>query len=370
MVRSDRRAEQSERAPRPRRRSNPQWKATAQASWADVSISDTANLASEGTVKVEDKAGLQSVSILKEIFPDHLSLKHAETAAGKGPALDPLETLLGKLPPSPARTRPNGFSGFTQPATSGGFATVPGNGGPPPSQWLPSQDQASKDPWDATATPAAPDTAIASYRERLRAGGRGAFQRSVSGFVAKMTPPVAQDQWLQDWSTPGQGYFTPQQDMQYTTDASQMPWPCGEQMQSSDGWNMPMNQPQMLAEYEFQQQMVPASAEMMQMDMASQQQQYMLQPQMMPQMVQQPQMMPQSEQLLQMQMPQVQVPQMQLPQMAMSQVPTVTASGDSTPDEMGRCMAIVMPQSAPYAQDKDFVAAQLQAVADCQCYED
>merc|ERR1719261_760032 len=50
------------------------------------------------------------------------------------------------------------------------------------------------------------------------------------------------------------------------------------------------------------------------------------------------------------------------------QAPT-SQSGDSTPTAIDRCMAIIMPQTG-FPCDKDLMAAQLKAAADCQYYED
>lgn len=45
-------------------------------------------------------------------------------------------------------------------------------------------------------------------------------------------------------------------------------------------------------------------------------------------------------------------------------------SGDSTPSDVDRCMAFLMTQGSNLQCDKDIMAAQLKAAADCQCYED
>jgi len=96
-------------------------------------------------------------------------------------------------------------------------------------------------------------------------------------------------------------------------------------------------------------------------------------------------------QMTQLQLPQMQLPQMEFPPTPMSQVST-TASDDRTPRDIDidqcmanvmpqaspyprdididQCMAIVLPQASPYACDRDFIAAQLRAAAECQCYED
>lgn len=70
------------------------------------------------------------------------------------------------------------------------------------------------------------------------------------------------------------------------------------------------------------------------------------------------------------QQPQMGMPQMQVQQMQVSQAQMqFTQSGDTTPTELDRCMAIVMPDTAQH-RDRDMMVAQLRAAADCQCYED
>merc|ERR1719261_173156 len=69
----------------------------------------------------------------------------------------------------------------------------------------------------------------------------------------------------------------------------------------------------------------------------------------------------QSYQPLEMQSPQLQLPQMQgtqmeLPAACMSQMHVSTPlSGASTPSEIDRCMAIIMPQASQFPQDMDLV---------------
>merc|ERR1711865_496226 len=76
-------------------------------------------------------------------------------------------------------------------------------------------------------------------------------------------------------------------------------------------------------------------------------------------------------QMTQLQLPQMQLPQMEFPPTPMSQVST-TASDNRTPRDVDidQCMANVLPQASPYACDRDLIAAQLRAAAECQCYED
>jgi len=183
-----------------------------------------------------------------------------------------------------------------------------------------------------------------SYRERLRAGGRGAFQRALD---AGIVPKSMKQEWngLQASSAPAQGFLPkPQPEgqgtnaMQYSTlgDSQQM-WNGTGQMQSNDGWCSPMNQPQMQSQQPFVAQ------------------------QMMSQSMQVPQQMPQ-QMMLQVPMPQDQVQQH-------AQMMPTAQSGES--NQMAQMMAIVMPQAGQFPCDRELMAAQLQAAAaDCQCYED
>lgn len=185
-----------------------------------------------------------------------------------------------------------------------------------------------------------------SYREKLRAGGRGAFQRA---FDIGLMPKTMKQPMTQEWGTAQaqpsldlQGMLS-QQDVQSGMmmpcmtggDAQQM-WTGTTQMQGNEYWYVPVEQPHMQAPCAYTQQ-VP-----------------MMQP-------------PQPLELLQMS----QQPVLPMPAQGMMQPQDMMqATPDSTPTEFQRCMAIVMPQSADLARDNALMAAQLQAVADCQCYED
>jgi len=182
------------------------------------------------------------------------------------------------------------------------------------------------------------DPSSTSYRERLRAGGRGAFQRAID---AGLAPKAMKQEWsgLQASSGPAQGFLPQQLDchsaamMQYsTTGDGQQIWNGIGQMQSNGGWCSPMNQPQMQS-----------------------QQPYMPQ-QMMSQSM--PQQMP----------PQVFQDQVQMmqggasPHLAQMVAPQMQAHLDS-------CMANAMPQAGQ--QDQEFMALQLKAAAELQqCYQD
>lgn len=252
---------------------------------------------------------------------------------------------------------------------------------PPPTAAAPAymqapQEQVHFEP-PRMAAPMLPEQPFISYRERLRAGGRGAFQRAYdAGIVPKSMK--------QDWSSTqtAHGVLAQQPEMQngYGTGGdSQQMWSGNGQMQQQDYYGAPMQ-----SQYPCMQQV-------------QQPQQTMT---MLPQMaVQQPQMMPlaqcnsgeqspMSMQLQQMQVAQMnQQLQLQLPQMAMSQGHTPSASGASTPmsgystptdfeNVRRECMAIVMPQTSQSfgqfqaAPSCDELLAQLQAASSCERYED
>lgn len=313
------------------------------------------------------------ISILKEIFPELDEKEKAATAKHR-----PLQQLLGSLP-SPARATLGGSSAQASNAGSMPFAppahapmpmVAPVAPPPPPSMPAP----ACQAPQEQCEPPRAaalmlPEQAFPSYRERLRAGGRGAFQRAYdAGFIPKGMK--------QEWNS-GQtahGVLPQQSDVHNGSSMpygdSQQMWNGAGQMQSNDYSSTPM-QPQ----YPCMQQV---------------QQPQMMVP-MLPQMaVQQPMQMPQGDHspMSQVQMPQMQNQALQLPQMAMSQVHTPTASGastptgwltsgQSTPTEIdmavrAECMAILqMPQSSQFFPvDQEMLAAQLKASADSQRYED
>lgn len=178
-----------------------------------------------------------------------------------------------------------------------------------------------------------------SYRERLRAGGRAAFQRAIdAGLVPKnmkqewcATQPSAMANSYQEFQNNNMG-------MQYGSlgDGQQM-WNAMGQAQTGNCWQqvqMPMQAPTFAPHHHMQPQMaVPMMS----------------------------QMQPQPAQV------QAQVPMFEMP-MCQMQVPPQAQSCESTPTDFDRCMAICMPQTAQF--DKDLMAAQLKAAADCQRYED
>jgi len=214
-----------------------------------------------------------------------------------------------------------------------------------------------------------------------------------------------------------QGVLPPQQEMQ-----NSMPMQCGTLVEGQNTWNGGhlndcWNQGQLPSQYTYMhggpqmelQQMMPMS-DQQQMQMQHPQQFAQMAPQATPQIgLEQIEMhhhmqmlqMPPGDQVHQMQVPvmqgdqtpnmfqmhgdhspqmfQMQVPahmqvsQMQISDMGMPQMqaPTPKMNGDGAPAEIDRCMAIIMPEAAQFQGDKDFMALQLRAAAECcQCYED
>merc|ERR1719502_1738160 len=172
-----------------------------------------------------------------------------------------------------------------------------------------------------------PEQAFPSYRERLRAGGRGAFQRA---FNAGFVPKNMSQEWISD--------------MQNT--AAMPAWSAQGHMQGASYCGMPMPGAYQCMPQVPQQ---PLSVQMMPP----------------PSPIQQPPLQLSQEAMQQM--------QMQLPAMAFSQVngSTPSASGYSTPTSevdsvRSECMAILGQMPC----DAEALAAQLRASADCQRYED
>jgi len=177
---------------------------------------------------------------------------------------------------------------------------------------------------------------LGSYRDRLRAGGAGAFQRAFqSGLVPKAMK--------QDWSTnvgytaqmQGQGYNMPQEaqiqngtGMQYSMvgDSSQQAWYGAGQAPGPDCLGLLMNQSQMPP----QQQQLQQNSPMAQQMPAQASMQYFQVPQ--PQPLMQMGSFAEGEQG-QMQIASMQMPSMHLPQMPMAEMQdsTPTMSGASTP---------------------------------------
>jgi len=339
-------------------------------------------------------APAQGISILKEIFPEH-GLDQ-DKCGGKAPSLAKMLQL-----PSPARAAPFG------PPAHAPMPLVAPVGPPPPPLLAPSCQEQMEPP--RAAAPAQVEQGFSSYRERLRAGGRGAFQRAIG---AGLMPKNMKQEWngMQMQSPPAQCGLS-QQTKEWASTGMTMPyggvdqmWSGAGQMQSNDycGVPMPTQYPcvqqvpmQMLPQMAMQQptmQMVPMAQgeQSPQMHMPQMQMSQMQMPQMPMQQMQMPQMgmspvqtptasgqstptgmQTPVEQQIQMQM------QMQMQTQMQMQMPTPTASGESTPTGMqtpaesvrSECMAMLMPQGSQVTCD--MLAAQLQASAESQnCYED
>jgi hypothetical protein len=170
-----------------------------------------------------------------------------------------------------------------------------------------------------------------------------------------------------------QGYTPMSSPMSYASALDGHPvWNAGESMQGSEYWPVQLEQQQQQQQQQHQ------------MPVASSHQTQPQCPEANGVMHQQPSMMPHAGvQQVQIQQPMQMMSQgqfgmdasspmtiMQTPQMQMHMASMALASGDSTPTEFSRCMAIVMPDTALFSHDKNMVAAQLQAAADCQRYED
>lgn len=261
--------------------------------------------------------------------------------------------LLGSVP-SPARKQSNrqlGIQGIPcspPPHSPNVFATTTA---PPPPPVMPMLE-----------CEAAP-----SYRDRLRAGGQGAFQRA---FDRGLVPRSMKNEWSMAQPTDMQNVYSQQPDGQSGNYMQCMAGSDSQQNWSGSGhnyWYVPMEQSQMSAPCSFTQQ-------------APIEQHHMSTPcSYAPQMpLEQQHMYNQQAPLEQAQMsaqctyPQQQQTLVQLPPAAMAQppqipqMPTPTMS-DATPTDL---MSIIMPQSAQFPCDRDLMAAQLKAAASCQCYED
>lgn len=333
-----------------------------------------------------DQSSQHGISILKEIFPELTEAEKIGKVSAK-PTQPPLQQLLGKLP-SPARAPTGSGSGTQQwssmpvgpPAHAPMLLAAPVVP-PPPTLPAPAcqAQQVEHCAHPRNFAPTLPEQSFPSYRERLRAGGRGAFQRAYdAGFMPK--------NMKQEWSSSqtAQGMLPQQQDMQNSEATpygnAQQAWSAMGQMQSDDYCGVPMQ-----SQYPCIQQAQQPQMQMMLPPMAMQHQPML------------PMAQSDISPMTQMQMPQMQSAHMptqplQLPHMAMSQPHTPSASGastptsgwptsgENTPTEMARreCMALLsachlMPQTqGQFFHDEASLAAQLQAsiLADCQPYED
>jgi len=178
-----------------------------------------------------------------------------------------------------------------------------------------------------------------NYRERLRAGGRGALQRGFdAGFVPK---PMHQQQ--AEWDAAqayGQGY---------ADYYAQYMWNGQDQMASDDWWGASMNSQQYMQQGHMQE-----MPEYYQQQMAPQPQELLL-PAMSPHQHETPTMMQMSPM----------TPQMgaMTPQGECQQGPPMQMQAPQT--------ELVIPGAAQLSGDADLMALQLKAAAELQeCYED
>lgn len=257
------------------------------ASWADEPVTHEPLLNSAGSDNQASKTETETSkaqpfgpSILKEIFPDH----------GKLP-----EEVVNRIPsPSRARRPSNPvMSPITKPNSRPQLSPSKGAGSPsvmstspvhapgpvgPLAPMLPVPPMQMQQQWDAqqmAGMQQGPDASYAggSYRERLRAGGRGAFQRTMdAGFVPRT---YKQDQW--NGSAYGEGFMEQQMQgmgMEYGMGAdAQLMWNGSEQMAGNDYWGTPVNQFQQ-EQYGFN--MSPQGSDYYTQPMAQQQDPFMM----------------------------------------------------------------------------------------------
>lgn len=321
------------------------------------------------------------ISILKEIFPEHGSEEKAPTKEAT-PGQLPLEQLLGSIP-TPARASASQACTLTStapPAVSSVQVVPPPPPGAPP--MLPAAACHSRhDPLELSRmmSPPLSEPTFTSYRERLRTSGRHAFQRAYdAGLLPKaMKQDSSAVARFDSHYHPDMRTCTPlSSPMSYMSNGGHTAvsmqsndcWPV--QMEASSMAAFPSQQLHMMAQQPDARQMSPMQCQLPQMLSYPALQQQPTQPLMdapsphMSQMqvgMHMSQMQPQPVQMPQMQMQQMQPPQTHL---------QVAVSGDATPTEIDRCMSIVMPGATQFPYDKDMMAAQLQATANCQCYED
>jgi hypothetical protein len=294
-----------------------------------------AQLGTEAAVKNTE----HGISILKDIFPEHGASTDASNRSGPASGRLPLQ-LLASLP-SPARAPQGGTAqgaSLQKPVPYG----PPSHAAPLLAPTVPPPPPFSPGPVYQTFGAAAQEQAqmqlssgvqlmlepALSYREKLRAGGRGALQRAIN---AGLVPKNMKQQWFAQQMPAHVGSSSaPPESYQHNI---AMPFSMlgDDQVQLNSCWQQaPMHMANFTpAAHSF----MPAQMSMTTMS---------------------------GEQFL---------PSAQLQDI---QVTAPLQSGDSTPTDIDRCMAIVMPQAGniQFPCDKDMMAAQLQAAADCQRYED
>jgi len=315
-----------------------------------------------GEAAEETSTSSRGISILKEIFPNHGS-GEGKTHEGLAPAQ---QMLLNSIPtPSRACASPVRALTSTTPLSSPSLSPLP---------VLPRASCHSGEPAGNSYSELLREPAGSSYRERLRAGGREAFQRAFGiGLMPKsMKQEVMYNSDMrfarQDGAMNGhpmsQNTTPMSSPMSYSsvTDSHAV-WDATAQMQSTDYWPSQMEHPLMLEQPHI---MAHLAGSQPQFHQDQFQQAWSPAAMQQPELQAQPMAHPMAGA---MQMPhmQLQVPQMHMQRM--EPIPDAYAA-DSSPMELHRCMAIIMPETAQFPCDKNLVAAQLQAAADCQCYED
>lgn len=298
----------------------------------------------------------------------------------------PLQQLLGSIP-TPARASPQARPQTstltsTAPPTAQSASVVPPPppGAPPMLPVAACQSRLDQLELSRMMSPPLSEPTFTSYRERLRASGRCAFQRAYD--IGLLPKAMKQDAALaaraeSQFQTDVRSCTPMSTPMSYVSSAGNTPM----SMHSSDCWSMHMDPSSMQPNCPSQQiHMMAQQSDTRQMSQMQYQMSQMLPYSAMPQHPQQHQLAleassPHSSQVqVGMQMSQMQPQHMQMSQMHISQVQPpqthlqVAANGDTTPTEIDRCMRIVMNGAPQY--DKNMMAAQLQATADCQCYED
>lgn len=310
------------------------------------SYGDSSTLLST-TSAMDAKATGEALKAKSETLPADVSILHLlggipsparPTAAATG---HPLLPAIGQL-------------GTAQPQQPQGIPCCP-----PPHAPMPLTMPAGPPP--PPLAPAINCESGASYRERLRAGGQGAFQRA---FDIGLMPKQMKNDWNGARPSEIQGMLPQQTDMQSNMmmpcmagGDTQQAWHGTGQMQNHDYWYVPVDQPQMSTHCPYTEQVsmaqMPQTQDMYQMTMPDHQS-----------------MMAMPDQQPVLAMPDQQ-PMLTMPPQAMLQqpmMPTTPMNDEAT--DFQRCLAIIMPDAAQVPCDKDLLAAQLRAVADCQCYED
>lgn len=185
-------------------------------------VASADSMRSERKGREEVKGASQGITVLKEILPGHGS--GADQATPLPSKVPILEQLLGSIatparsvPAPPASTQWNRMP-IGPPTHAPMLLVAPSVPPPPPSRPAP----ACHTPQETLEAPKPtaqtfPESTFASYRERLQAGGRGVFQRTIdSGLMPKAMKP----EWgasAVPMSVPAQGFLPHQSEVQSGT---------------------------------------------------------------------------------------------------------------------------------------------------------